>query len=186
MSNNKNKAINHKNKSLNRLDLSFLTHINLKEYKQSHLLAYWINDYAIYHDNERTFNISKSGRYVRGSVIKVNFGYNVGNEFGGLHYCIVLNKNDNLKNGTLNVLPLTSKKDNKRYPDYCVNLGSDLYDKLNVNSNSSAPIESIGLIHQITAISKQRIFNDPMLKKIRISNESLDLIDKKIIAFFIK
>lgn len=72
--------MNSKNKAINRLDLSFLTHIELQEFKQSHLLAYWINDFAIYHYNEKTFNLSKSGRYVRGSIIKVNFGYNIGNE----------------------------------------------------------------------------------------------------------
>lgn len=182
----KAEAIMHKDNSLHRLDMSFLTHIKLHEYKQTHLLAYWINDFAIYHDNEKTFDLSKSGRYVRGSVIKVNFGYNIGNEFGGLHYCVVLNKKDNLKNGTLNVLPLTSKKDNKKYPDCCVNLGTDLYNKLNANTSSNEPIESIGLIHQITAVSKLRIFNDPILKKVRISNENLDLIDQKIAEFFMK
>lgn len=61
----KNSAIIHKDKSLNRLDLSFLKHIELSEYKKSELLAYWIHDFAIYHDEERTFNIAKSGIYSR-------------------------------------------------------------------------------------------------------------------------
>ena len=94
----KNNAIIHKDNSLNRLDLSFLKHIELSEYKKSDLLAYWINDFAEYHDEERTFNIAKSGMYSRGDVIKVNLGFNIGNELGGLHYCIVLNKYDNLEN----------------------------------------------------------------------------------------
>lgn len=182
----KNKAIEHKNNSLSRLDLSFLTHIKLEEYKQCHLLSYWINDFSNYHDNERTFDISKSGRFQRGSIIKVNLGYNIGNELGGLHYCIVLNKKDNLKNGTLNILPLTSKKENKIYPSCCINLGRELYDKLNQNNSSDKPKESIGLIHQITTISKQRIYNDTTLKKIKISNDKLDLIDRKIKEFFTK
>lgn len=42
------KAIVHKDNSLNRLDVSFLKHIDRQEYKTSHLLAYWINDYANY------------------------------------------------------------------------------------------------------------------------------------------
>ena len=53
--------------------------------------------------------------YSRGDVIKVNLGFNIGNELGGLHYCIVLNKYDNTRNGALNVIPLTSRKDNKKY-----------------------------------------------------------------------
>ena len=49
----KNNVIIHKDKSLNRLDLSFLKHIELEEYKKSDLLAYWIYDFAEYHDDER-------------------------------------------------------------------------------------------------------------------------------------
>ena len=67
----KNNAIIHKDNSLNRLDLSFLKHIELNEYKKSDLLAYWINDFAQYHDEEKTFNIAKSGIYSRGDIIKV-------------------------------------------------------------------------------------------------------------------
>ena len=88
----KNNAIIHKDNSLNRLDLSFLKHIELEEYKKSELLAYWINDFAVYHDEERNFNISKSGVFSRGDIIKVNLGFNIGNELGGLHYCVVLGK----------------------------------------------------------------------------------------------
>ena len=57
----------------------------------------------------------------------MNLGFNIGNELGGLHYCIVLNKYDNLKNGALNVIPLTSRKDNKKYDSSSVNLGKELY-----------------------------------------------------------
>lgn len=123
----KNDAIIHKDKSLNRLDLSFLKHIELEEYKKSALLAYWINDFAVYHDAERTFNISKSGVFSRGDIVKVNLGFNIGNELGGLHYCVILNKYDNTRNGTLNVIPLTSKKANKKYDSSTVNLGNELY-----------------------------------------------------------
>lgn len=123
----KNDTIMHKNDSLNRLDLSFLKHIDLKEYKKSDLLAYWISDFAMYHDEERYFDISKSGVFSRGDIIKVNLGFNVGNELGGLHYCVVLTKYDNTRNGTLNVIPLTSKKENKRYDSSSINLGNELY-----------------------------------------------------------
>ena len=64
----KDKSIIHKDKSLNRLKVSFLKHIELEEYKKSELLAYWIYDYAIYHDEEKTFNIAKSGAYSRGMI----------------------------------------------------------------------------------------------------------------------
>ena len=129
----KNNAVNHKNNSLNRLDLSFLKHIELKEYKQSDLLAYWINDFSEYHDEEKTFDTTKMKTFKRGDIIKVNLGYNIGNELGGLHYCVVINKFDNPFNGTLNVIPLTSKKENKRYHKSCVSLGSELYNTKRTN-----------------------------------------------------
>lgn len=223
----KNSAIIHKDNSLNRLDLSFIKHIELGEYKKSDLLAYWINDFAVYHDEERTFDISKSGVFHRGDIIKVNLGFNIGSELGGLHYCIVLNKKDNPNNGVLNIIPLTSKKTNKKYPKSCINLGNELYNILNKNiekenvrlnelrsklddleeipksiqeliskemkyidklgnSISKYKKESIALINQITTISKQRIFYDTVLKNVRLSNDSLDLIDEQVIKFFTK
>lgn len=223
----KNNAIIHKDNSLNRLDLSFLKHIELGEYKKSELLAYWIYDYAVYHDEERAFNIAKSGMYSRGDIIKVNLGFNIGNELGGLHYCIVLNKYDNTRNGALNVVPLTSRKYDKKYASSSVNLGKELYnifqDKIekekqklqqildelekiedvpvniqNIiekeqnyiqkmeNEISKMKKDSIALINQITTISKQRIFKDTVRRNVKISGESLDLIDKQIIKFFTK
>lgn len=219
----KDNAISHKNNSLNRLDLSFLKHIDLNELKTCHLLAYWINDYANYHDEERTFDTTKLITFKRGRIIKVNLGFNIGHELGGLHYCIVLDKHDNPKNGTLNVIPLTSKKD-KKYPKSSIDLGNEIYNSLNdiysvkIKELStkytdiwSLPSEqvkqftddynyvkkmkdeitkmkkgSIALINQITTISKQRIFDDDILRNVRLSKESLDLLDKSIIKFFTK
>lgn len=212
---------------MNRLDLSFLKHIELSEYKKSDLLAYWINDFAEYHDEERTFNIAKSGMYCRGDVIKVNLGFNIGNELGVLHYYIVLNKYDNTRNGALNVIQLTSRKDSKKYDASSVNLGKELYnvfqekiekekqklqqildelekiDDVPINIQniiekeqkyikkmkceiSKMKKDSIALINQITTISKQRIFKDTVRRNVKISSESLDLIDKQIIKFFTK
>jgi len=155
----------------------------------------------------------------------VNLGFNIGNELGGLHYCIVLNKYDNLKNGALNVIPLTSRKDNKKYDSSSVNLGKELYNifqmkikkekqKLQLILDELEKLEaitvdfqnaiekeqkyidkmeqevykmekdSIALINQITTISKQRIFKDTVRRNVKISNNSLNLIDKQIIKFF--
>lgn len=219
----KSSTIIHKDKSLNRLDLSFLKHIELEEYKTSNLLAYWINDFSNYHDEEKTFDTTKMITFKRGNIVKVNLGFNIGNELGGLHYCVVLDKFDNPKNGTLNIIPLTSKKD-KKYPLSSVDLGNEIYDILNKIYTErtdalskeykdiwSLPSEkvkqftydfeyikkvkkeiekmkkgSIALINQITTISKQRIFDDDVLRKVRLSDNSLNLLDSKIIKFFTK
>lgn len=159
-------------------------------------------------------------------------------ELGGLHYCIVLNKDDKPSFGTLNVIPLTSIKENKTYYDNTVNLGNEIYtilykkfqkqfnntfDKLSsisskkINSYENIKDEleqipilseeleflkkfeneitkmkkgSIALLNQITTISKQRIYypktSKDLLAGVRLSNKSLDLLDKKMIQLFTK
>lgn len=226
----KSEAIAHKNSSLKRLDFSFNKHIELGEYKKSNLLAYWFEDFAEYHDEENTFDTTKLRTFQRGDIIKVNLGFNIGKELGGLHYCVVINKNDNPRSGTLNIIPLSSAKENKEYNFFtCVDLGDELFsllsDKLkkqeqfvnnqiiifnkecksnkktvDVNTliKSMNYLQKIGeeidrmkhgsiaYVHQITTISKQRIFRTAILSGIRISNESLDLLDEKIKKMYTK
>lgn len=225
--NEKANAIIHKDNSLNRLDLSFMKHIDIEEYKKSELLAYWIHDFAVYHDEEKTFDTTQIRTFKRGDIIKANLGFNIGSELGGLHYCIVLDKFDNPKNASLNVIPLTSKKKNKKYGQMATNLGQELYNILKINLEkeesklaklleqlkeieeipeniknvineekkyiekmtkeiNKMKQDSIALINQITTISKQRLFDDIILRKVHLSNDSLDLLDKQTVKFFTK
>lgn len=221
-------TIAHKDSALKRLDISFNKHIELQEYKKSNLLAYWIKDFSNYHDDEKTFDTTTLKVFKRGDIVKVNLGFNVGNELGGLHYCVVINKHDNPYSGTLNVIPLSSIKEDKIYnPKTCIDLGDELFlllsqkyskesdkidkaledlsneDKRNVDKikyllkkldylqKIAEEIKrmkhgSIAYIHQITTISKQRIFKTPILSGIKLSDESLDLIDEKIKKMFTK
>lgn len=63
-----------------------------------------------YQENEG--KVYKYQKYKRGAVVMVNFGTNIGYELSGNHFAIVLNKDDNYKNGLLTVIPLTSKRKN--------------------------------------------------------------------------
>ena len=54
-------SINHKDLSWKRLNQSFEKHIDLEEYKKSDILAYWINDFANYHDDEKSFDSTNLG-----------------------------------------------------------------------------------------------------------------------------
>lgn len=223
--NDKTNTIIHKDNSLQNLNLVFQNHILRKEYKTANLLAYWINDFVKYHGEENDFNSRRLKVFKRGDLVKANLGFNVGNELGGLHYCIVLEKFDNPKNGTLTVVPLTSKKSNKVYHQCTLNLKKEIYEILkmkiqkelnelnkiikllsrigetpehlkNTLENEKKYFEkledeikklkqdSIVLINQITTISKQRIFDETILRKVRISNESLNLLDNQIIKTF--
>ncbi|MBJ6203621.1 type II toxin-antitoxin system PemK/MazF family toxin [Staphylococcus aureus] len=50
--------------------------------------------------------------YKRGTIIYVNLGSNLGNEFSGNHFCVVMDKKDNPKKSTITVVPLSSKNSN--------------------------------------------------------------------------
>lgn len=65
----------------------------------------------------------KFKRYSRGQIVKIKFGVNIGSEFSGDHYAIVVSKQDTMMNPILHVIPLTSKKH-----DYNLTLGTTLYD----------------------------------------------------------
>lgn len=52
-------------------------------------------------------------RYSRGTIIKLDFGVNVGTEFSLNHFAIVISKKDTIYNDLLTVIPLTSKDHGK-------------------------------------------------------------------------
>ena len=101
-------ADTHKKNSINKLDSLLSYYIEQEDYKKVHLLSFWFEDFAMYNLSEKTFEPKLLKKYKRGSIIKANLGFNVGNEEGGLHYCIVLDKNNAISSGTLTVVPLTS------------------------------------------------------------------------------
>ncbi len=123
---NKKEAI----KSLNKLLESYINDSSMKHLKKAHLISYWIKDYVNLINYEERFDPTKNIAYKRGNVVKLNFGFNVGSEYGGLHYGIVLdNKNDH-NSPVLTIIPLTSMKDTKTIHNNSVNLGNEIYRSL--------------------------------------------------------
>ncbi|WP_203264287.1 type II toxin-antitoxin system PemK/MazF family toxin [Streptococcus uberis] len=103
------------------------------EKSKSDKISYWIKDWVKYQRDEKGFKPEKIGRFKRGSVIKVNLGFNIGSEEGGLHYAIVLDKNNSIRNKVITIIPLTSVKDNKdinKLPNDQVYLGDEIIRKL--------------------------------------------------------
>lgn len=137
----KNNAIIHKDNSLSRLDLSFIKHIELSEYKKSNLLAYWINNFAEYHDEKQKLQQ-------------------------------ILDELEKINDIPINIQNIIVKEQK-----YIEKMEKEI---------SKMQKDSIVLINQITTISKQRIFKDTIRRNVKISNESLDLIDKQFIKFFTK
>lgn len=103
------------------------------EKPKSDKISYWIKDWVRYQRNENDFKPEKIGKFKRGSLIKVNLGFNIGSEEGGLHYAIVLDKNNSMRNKVITIIPLTSVKDNKdinNLPNDQVYLGNEIINKL--------------------------------------------------------
>lgn len=122
---NKNEAITKLNEYLDSCLLGDVKHI-----KKTNLLSYWLKDYVGYIEDEDTFDSSKLKEYSRGDIIKVNLGFNVGNEEGGLHYCVVLDKKNTRSHSTLTVVPLSSLKPTTRPSKTSILLGNEIYIKL--------------------------------------------------------
>lgn len=174
---------------LNKVDTSTLE--NLQEddslceiFKKSNLFFSWLNTHFEYFKNENTSYTYKR-TYKRRDIIKVDFGFNVGSELGGLHYALVVEKDDNISDSTLVVVPLsTFRKKGRKIDDlYPTEVDLGILEDLIENNDE---IYSYALIDQIRLISKLRI-HEPRNNKLlpaRISNEQMDLIDEKIIHFF--
>lgn len=101
---NKKEAI----RSLNKLIESYINDPSDKHLKKAHLISFWLKDYVRFLNFEEEFDHTRNIAYKRGNIVKLNFGFNIGSEYGGLHYAVVLdNKNDH-NSPVLTVIPLTS------------------------------------------------------------------------------
>ncbi len=143
-------------------------------------------------------------RYARGRIVRVKFGVNVGSEFSGDHFAIVISKGDTMMSSTLHVIPLTSKKHLKN-----IDVGNILYNdeemaKLNelyentTDRKKRKEIESCikfykkrkdvisyACVDHLKTISKisicRTINNYDYLPSLKVSPEILEILDKEII-----
>lgn len=130
---NKKEAI----KQVNKLLEFYITEPSGKYLKKANLISYWLKEYARYIDFEDKFEPSRNIAYKRGNVIKVNFGFNVGNEYGGLHYAVVLDNKNEHRSPVVTVIPLTSFADDKTVHHNSVMLGNDIYKMLKVKYDTT-------------------------------------------------
>ena len=134
----KNDVIIHKKqaiKKINNLLEMYINNPNEKFLKKANLLSYWLENFSDYIKEETNFNPQELISYNRGDVIKLNFGFNVGSEHGGLHYAIVLDNNNLHSSPVVTVIPLSSGTEDSTYKRD-VFLGQELYNKLNAKNTS--------------------------------------------------
>ena len=149
---------------------------------------------------EVTKNKKTYKRYSRGQIVKIKFGVNVGSEFSGDHFAIIISKGDSMLNPVLHVVPLTSKQHKKG-----LNVGNILYNEkyikeltrlkkaseikkakkiINYYSKRKNTI-SYAAIDHIKTVSKLSIMKEineyDFISKIKCSKEIMDNIDIAII-----
>ncbi|MFY3790682.1 type II toxin-antitoxin system PemK/MazF family toxin [Ureibacillus sp. MALMAid1270] len=133
----------------------------------------WIKLSNGYLQFEKNFKPEKIVKYNPGDVLTVNFGFNVGAEFGGRHYAIVLEDN-NRSAGTVTVIPLSSCTSEEGVKKPSVYLG--LIEELNYEETTET--HSYAIMNQIRAISKMRISSPtkPTEEKLNIGRNLLEKI----------
>lgn len=131
---NKKQAI----KDLNHMLEGFINDPTGQRLKKANLLSYWLKDYVRMVDFEETFDPKRNIAYKRGDIVKLNFGFNIGSEYGGLHYAIVINNKNPHNSSVVTVIPLTSQKGDAHVHHNDVELGNELYRSLKLKYNTIA------------------------------------------------
>lgn len=146
----KNKALSDMSSYLDGLINSDDTKLNGKADK----LCYWISDWCRFLDFEQHFSSKSLRRYKRGEIIKVHLGFNVGSEEGGLHYAVVIDKDNARSCPTVTIVPLTSVKPSIDITDLkngSIFLGNELFINLNakISATSKHLYQELDLLNNI-------------------------------------
>ena len=82
------------------------------DYDKAKPLLYWLNDWGgKFLLEEDSFVPENLIRYQRGMIVQAHLGFKIGSEQGGLHYSLVVENNNALRNPVIMVIPLRSLKD---------------------------------------------------------------------------
>ena len=147
--------------------------------KQQDILNNWLNVWSKYLIWEKEFDSKRLIYYKRGDIVHAHFGYNIGSEFGGAHYAVVIENNNNISNDLVTIIPISSLEAGKTKDDLHkteVFLGRII----------GNDIDCYAMPLQIRPISKMRIIK-PKHKsdgKIILSGDLLDKIDEQIKLIF--
>ena len=114
-------------KSLNNMLERFINDSSEDHLKKANLISYWIKDYVKMINFEEKFDPTRNIAYKRGNIVKLNFGFNIGAEYGGLHYGVVLDMKNDRNSPVVTVIPLTSLKEGADIHKNSVDLGNDIY-----------------------------------------------------------
>ena len=112
---------------LNLLLQSWLRSESEADHKRAQILAYWIKSYTSMLQREQSFNPASIPRLKRRQIVNVDFGFRIGSELGGLHYAVVLDKQNTMNSNTVTVVPLGSLKANSKISQNKIVLSDGIY-----------------------------------------------------------
>lgn len=148
--------------------------------KNANNLSYWLSSYSSYLDFEKEFDSTRLKSYKYGDVIKVNLGYNIGDEEGGLHYCVVMDKKNNKSSKIVTVVPLSSVKEDKEIHKSCVFLGNEIYTNFEEKYNT---IKNVFIAEATEVLSMKNNSNlgevpEEFTRKLNKAMEDLKTLEK--------
>lgn len=129
--------------------------------------------------------MKKYKKYFRGTILLVDFGKNVGFEFNGKHFAIVLSKTDNEFSGKISVIPLTSKGKYKRH----VKIDKSAIDSI-IKETVNNALQKVYVYHQWYymkkySVGKKHILDSLFLNYIHKRNSLLVKIkEEELLKFF--
>lgn len=147
--------------------------------KRGDIFINWLETQNKYLKWEETFQPSYLRAYRRSEIVFAHFGFNVGAEYGGMHYAVVM-RNSSKSNPNVNVVPLSSIDDGEEdiHKDRVL-LGviKDINEK-----------NAVAIPDQMRPISKIRIFKprNGRDKVFKLSDKQMDLIDERIRKMYTK
>lgn len=119
----------------------------------------WLKLRNKYLGDEEKSDPSRERAYYRGEIVMVNFGFNVGSEYGGLHPAVVI-EDSPMKSQTVVVIPLGSRKIKEGKP-VPIRQSQVLLGQV----EHLRQADSLAHLNQIRAISKLRIVPPYWLKE---------------------
>ena len=154
------------NNSLDNALAKLKSTINTLPTKQQTIITAWLDKWNSLLSREKAFKPELMPSYKRGDIVYVDFGWNIGNEYGGIHYSAVVENNTPKGSGTILVVPLTSFNADKTSADVAWH---DVY-----LGNGIIPWTSLDTVAKpshIRAVSKMRIVKP--VKKVTSGRGSL-------------
>lgn len=187
---NKESVVKHKEKAIKKVDKYIDTFLKGKKENlgKADKFSYWLEDYIKFLEYEDEFNPSKLKKYKRGEIVKVHLGYNIGSEEGGLHYAVVLDKNNSVYSPILTVIPLTSVKEKtnlNKLKRGSVYLGDEIYKNLQgklLTTKAQAVSSYKELAQKVDKYndSEDKSANAPVVKELKEQIKSVKQLIKSV------